>query len=191
MTEYLDLADYLLIAEAVLGVPAEEIALARYRARRLRLHAPAAGFGGVEFYPDVFDKAAVLCARLARNHPLPDGNKRVAYLAMLEFLWRNDIDWVPPSADDTAATIERVAAGTISERELADWLRTTRTCGANSAGRRPDTPCSEITRFHHTCREQNRRWKPATVRRFRSRSGGRDPGPDPRSRCQIRRHTRR
>jgi len=127
LTEYLDLADYLLIAEAVIGVPAEEIA------RRpgigladSALHAPAAGFGGVELYPDVIDKAAVLCTRLARNHPLPDGNKRVAYLALLEFLWRNDIEWVPPSVDDTAATIERVAAGTISERELADWLRATR-----------------------------------------------------------------
>jgi prophage maintenance system killer protein len=31
----------------------------------------------VEFYPDVIDKAAVLCVRLARNHPLPDGNQRV------------------------------------------------------------------------------------------------------------------
>ena len=127
MTEYLDLADYLLIAEAVLDVPAEE--LARWPGIGLAesaLHAPAAGFGGVELYPDVIDKAAVLCARLARNHPLPDGNKRVAYLALLEFLARNDIEWLPPSVDDTVATIERVAAGAISERELADWLRATR-----------------------------------------------------------------
>ena len=126
MTEYLDLADYLLIAEAVLGVPAEEIA--RWPGIALAdsaLHAPAAGFGGVELYPDLIDKAAVICARLARNHPLPDGNKRVAYLALLEFLARNDFEWVPPSVDETVATIERVAAGTISERELADWLRTT------------------------------------------------------------------
>jgi death on curing protein len=127
LTEYLDLADYLLIAEAVLGVPAEEIA--RWPGIGLAesaLHAPAAGFGGVELYPDVIDKAAVLCTRLARNHPLPDGNKRVAYLALLEFLWRNDVEWVSPSVDDTVATIERVAAGTISEREFADWLRATR-----------------------------------------------------------------
>jgi death on curing protein len=83
--EYLDLADYLLIAEAVLGVPAE--AIARRTGIGLAdsaLHAPAAGFGGIEPYPHVIDKAAVLCARLARNHPLPDGNKRVAYLALLE-----------------------------------------------------------------------------------------------------------
>jgi prophage maintenance system killer protein len=76
--------------------------------------------------PRLIDKAAVLCTRLARNQPLPDGNKRVAYLALLEFLWRNDVEWVSPSVDDTVATIERVAAGTISEREFADWLRATR-----------------------------------------------------------------
>lgn len=127
MTEYLDLADYLLIAEAELGVPAE--AVAQWPGMGLAdsaLHAPAAGFGGVELYPEVFDKAAVLCARLARNHPLPDGNKRVAYLALLEFLARNGIEWAPPSVDETVTMIERVAAGTLSERELADWLRSTR-----------------------------------------------------------------
>jgi death-on-curing protein len=127
LVEYLDLADYLLIAEAVIGVPAEQIA--RWPGIGLAesaLHAPGASFEGVELYPDVLDKAAVLCVRLARNHPLPDGNERVAYLVLLEFLARNDIEWAPPSVDATVATIEQVAAGTISERELADWLRSTR-----------------------------------------------------------------
>jgi death-on-curing protein len=126
LTEYLDLADYLLIAEAVLGIPAEQIA--RWPGIGLAdsaLHAPAASFEAVELYPDVIDKAAVLCVRLARNHPLPDGNKRVAYLAMIEFLARNGVEWMPPSLNETAATIESVAAGTIPEHELADWLRRT------------------------------------------------------------------
>jgi death on curing protein len=129
VAEYLDLAEYLLIAEAVLGVAAEEIA--RWPGIGLAesaLHAPAAGFAGVELYPDVVDKAAVLCVRLARNHPLPDGNKRVAYLAMLEFLARNDVEWMPPSVDEAVATIERAAAGGFSEQGLAGWLR------ANSPG---------------------------------------------------------
>jgi len=124
LTEYLDLADYLLIAEVVLGVPAEEIA--RWPGVGLAesaLQAPAMGFGGVEFYPDVIDKAAVLCVRLARNHPLPDGNKRVAYLALVEFLAPNRIEWSPPSAEETVTMIEGVAAGGVTERELADWLR--------------------------------------------------------------------
>lgn len=126
MSAYLDLADFLLIAEAVLGVRAEEIASwPGIGVAGSALHAPAASFGGVELYPDVIDKAAVLCVRLARNHPLPDGNKRVAYLALLEFLARNGVEWSPPSLEETAATIEGVAAGTISERALADWLRAT------------------------------------------------------------------
>lgn len=124
MAEHLDLADYLLIAEEVLGVPAETIAgwpgvgLAGYASS-----APVAGFGGVEFYPDLIDKAAVLCVRLARNHPLPDGNKRVAYLALVEFLARNEVEWAPQSVDETVAMIEGVAAGSITERELGDRLR--------------------------------------------------------------------
>ena len=124
MAEYLDLAEYLLIAEAVLGVAAEEVA--RWPGIGLAesaLHAPAVGFAGVELYPDVVDKAAVPCVRLARNHPLPDGNKRVAYLAMVEFLARNDVEWIPSSVDEAVATIESVAAGRFSEQQLADWLR--------------------------------------------------------------------
>jgi death-on-curing protein len=124
LTEYLDLGDYLLIAEEVLGVRAETIpGWPGVGLAESALNAPAMGFGGVEFYPDLFDKAAVLCVRLARNHPLPDGNKRVAYLALVEFLARNGVGWAPPSIDETVAMIEDVAAGRVTERELADWLR--------------------------------------------------------------------
>jgi death-on-curing protein len=38
----------------------------------------AAGFGDEDLYPDFVDKSAVLVVRLAKNHPLPDGNKRAA-----------------------------------------------------------------------------------------------------------------
>ena len=53
---------------------------------------PAAG---VDFYPDIVDKAAVLCWRLARNHPLPDGNKRAAWAALVVFIDLNGGAWVP------------------------------------------------------------------------------------------------
>lgn len=45
------------------------------------LHAPAAGFGDTEFYPEFIDRAAVLTVRLAKNHPLPDGNKASCVVA--------------------------------------------------------------------------------------------------------------
>ena len=39
----------------------------------------------------------------------------------------NGIEWMPPpSVDETVTMIERAAAGTISERELTDWLQSTR-----------------------------------------------------------------
>jgi death-on-curing protein len=124
VAEYLDLADYLLIAEAVLSVDAEALArLPGIGLAESALAAPAMSFGGTEFFPDLVDKAAVLCSRMAKNHPLPDGNKRVAYLSMIEFLARNGLTFVPPSIDQTVAAMERLAAGDLSEHEFAAWLR--------------------------------------------------------------------
>lgn len=126
MVRYLDLADYLVIAEAVTGIQAETLLTsARIHLAESALHAPAAAFGGVEFYPGLEMKAAVLCARLARNHPLPDGNKRAAYLSMLEFIERNERTWrkSPHDPDETVQVIEAVAANELSEPDFADWIR--------------------------------------------------------------------
>lgn len=126
--EYLDLSDFLVIAEAVLGISAEQLArIAQLHLAASALDAPAAEFGGVEFYPEFALKAAVLCSRLARNHPLPDGNKRVAYLSVVEFVERNGLSWSPPEGDDpdgeeTVAVIEKVAAGEVSEEWLVGWI---------------------------------------------------------------------
>lgn len=91
------------------------------------LHAPAAEFGGIEFYPDLPAKTAVLVSRIIRNHPLPDGNKRVGYLCGLEFVARNGGTWTKPKADEpdgdeTVAVIEAVAAGDLDEETLQDWV---------------------------------------------------------------------
>jgi death-on-curing protein len=67
----------------------------------------------------------VLCARIARNHPLPDGNKRTAFLALVEFVERNDRLWDDSDRDphESVTMIEAVAAGTLSEAQLAAWIR--------------------------------------------------------------------
>jgi death-on-curing protein len=84
VTRYLELADYLLVTEAVLGVPAELIAdFTRIGLADSALAAPQAGFGGVEAW------------HLVKNHPLPDGNKRCAFLATVEFVERNGGAWIP------------------------------------------------------------------------------------------------
>ena len=125
MTEYLDLADYLLIAEDVLGVPAEDLAKSpRIHLADSALHAPGAGFGGLEFYPELTTKAAVLCARLVWNHPLPDGNKRVALLCLREFVERNGYLWRAPERDpdETVEIIEGLASGEVDLDELTRWI---------------------------------------------------------------------
>jgi death-on-curing protein len=69
--EYVDLVDYLAIAAEVTGLDAETITrVTKIELADSALHAPAAGFGDTEFYPDFVDKAAVLIVRLAKNHPL-------------------------------------------------------------------------------------------------------------------------
>ncbi len=103
MIKYLGLADYLPIAEAVLDVPAEVLALsANLHLADSALNAPAASFGGHELYPSFAQKAAVLCARLCNNHTLIDGNKRVAYEALREFVARNGYSW--PTRPETIRT---------------------------------------------------------------------------------------
>ena len=67
MTVYLELADYLLIAERVLGLPAEAIAsFDRIGLADSALAAPQAGFGGVEAYAEFETQAAVLCWHLVK-----------------------------------------------------------------------------------------------------------------------------
>ena len=124
---YLDLADFLLIAEAVLDIPAEDLACAgRLDLAESALHSPAAEFGEVESYPDLARKTAVLASRLIGNHPLPDDNKRVGYLCAIEFVARNGGTWTnprdDPEGDETVAIIEGVAAGAIGEDELTAWI---------------------------------------------------------------------
>lgn len=126
MTRYLSLTEFLWLAEEVTGISADALSRSgRIDLADSALHAPMAGFGEQDFYADIVDKAAVLCWRLARNHPLPDGNKRAAWTAMVVFIDMNRGRWDPdpPDIDDAEQTMHAVAAGTISEQELAKWLR--------------------------------------------------------------------
>lgn len=119
---YLTLAEALTIAEAVTGTSAAVLA----RASRLdlldsALHAPQAGFGEVEFYPDFADKAAVLTVRIAKNYPLPDGNKRLAWQSLTMFCILNG-HRLEVATDDAVDLILAAAAGELTETEIAAWL---------------------------------------------------------------------
>ncbi len=123
---YLSLAEYLWLAEQVTGIEAPVLSkAARIDLADSALHAPSARFGEQDFYPDVIDKAAVLTCRLAWNHPLPDGNKRAAWAALVLFLDLNGIVWSPdpPDVDEAEQAMLAVAAHEVDESWIADWLR--------------------------------------------------------------------
>jgi prophage maintenance system killer protein len=70
------------------------------------LAVPRAAFGDYEAFPTLIEKAAILVERLARNHPLPDGNKRCAFLALERFLAVNDQPIPDPNPDvDVSASL--------------------------------------------------------------------------------------
>lgn len=120
----LALEDLLLIAEDLLGISAEEIArTADLGLADSALHAPFARFGGHDFYEGFALRAAILASRIVRNHPLLDGNKRLALLAMIEFLRRNDEKWPAGlDQDEVAETFERLASRELSEQNFAMWV---------------------------------------------------------------------
>jgi prophage maintenance system killer protein len=69
----------------------------------------------------------VLAVHLVKNHALPDGYKRVGYLALGEFCERNGGRWVPPAADDpggdeTVRVVLALAAGELDVPQLTQWV---------------------------------------------------------------------
>jgi death on curing protein len=89
------------LLESALGRPLNKYA---YGSEGLAALAAAYGFG------------------LARNHAFVDGNKRIAFLAMVTFLGLNDIDFVVPEADAVVIMLA-VAAGEVDEDGLTRWIR--------------------------------------------------------------------
>lgn len=144
MEERIGLGDLLVIAEAVLGTPAEQLArMILIPSAESALAAPFATFGGVDFYPDPAEQAAICCSRIIRNHPFPDGNKRVGYECMREMLERAGLPWPRPSEDavEIAETVEALAARTLSEEQFVAWVQARVALGERLRGR----PAGEAT----------------------------------------------
>lgn len=71
---------------------------------------------------DLAELAASHAFGIAKNRLFVDGNKRVAFLALVAFLRKNGVRFAPPSAAATAIILA-LAAGEVSEESLARWIR--------------------------------------------------------------------
>jgi death-on-curing protein len=84
-------------------------------ARPLHIHA-------YESKANLASLAAAYGFGIVRNHPVLDGNKRAAFLAIGLFLSLNGYALIVDPLD-AVQIITRLAAGDLSENALADWIR--------------------------------------------------------------------
>ena len=71
---------------------------------------------------DAAELAAAYAYGIARNHPFVDGNKRTAWVLARVFLAMNGHE-LTFSANEAIAVMLALAAGELSEAELAEWFR--------------------------------------------------------------------
>lgn len=115
--------DFVEAAAVILDVDPEKIErLPGLGLAESALEAPFASFGGHEAYSSLLDQAAVLMERLARNHPLPDGNKRVALALTILFVERNGESWGAPDHDRDVGIVERIAGGDADQDDIRAWI---------------------------------------------------------------------
>lgn len=116
-TDFLSLEDLLEIAQGVLpAVEVRDIGLLQSAAAR-----PRASVLGEWAYPSFVEQAGALMHSLARNHPLVDGNKRLAWAATRAFFLLNGRD-LTYEIDDAEAFVLAVARGELEVSDIAAWL---------------------------------------------------------------------
>jgi death-on-curing protein len=112
--DYLTVDDLLEIAAGVVGeVGVRDIGLLASAAGR-----PRSSAFGEDAYPTFTGKAAALMHSLARNHPLIDGNKRLAWAATRIFCLLNGRD-LEPSLDAAETLVLATARGEAEVDEIA------------------------------------------------------------------------
>lgn len=120
---YPEFGDFCDVAADILGTTPEQIErLPNVGLAESALAAPSAGFGDVEVYPTIIEKAAILLTRLAQNHPLPDGNKRTAFFVTGLFLEANGTPLQGALPEVDVPMVERIAAGQAGTDAVTAWL---------------------------------------------------------------------
>jgi death on curing protein len=120
VTRHLTVEQALRIARAAIGGPVEVRDIGLLESA---VHRPRASVLGRDAYPDLISKAAALLHSLARNHPLVDGNKRLAWLATYVFCAKNGLV-LDPDEDAAYELVVAVAAGELDDvAEIAEVLQ--------------------------------------------------------------------
>lgn len=121
-TDYLSQFDVLQIRTKLAAQLHESFEELNLSSLQSALAAPRQSMFGEELQPTVWDKAAILLIKLIKNHPFYDGNKRIAFIAVQEFLRRNGWDLDLPMQAAAAFTTS-IAAGRVDAPGVVEWLQ--------------------------------------------------------------------
>ncbi|WP_406304787.1 type II toxin-antitoxin system death-on-curing family toxin [Streptomyces sp. NBC_00885] len=121
--KYLTVQEVLDLAE--LACAGQRVAVRDLGLLSSAVHRPQSQMFGIEAYTDLFEKAAALLQSLAVNHPLVDGNKRMAWMSTVVFLDFNGTEMVDVDQDEAYKLVIEVAMGNLEDvSQIALRLRT-------------------------------------------------------------------
>ncbi|GAB3997445.1 type II toxin-antitoxin system death-on-curing family toxin [Spirosoma daeguense] len=86
------------------------------------LQRPYSGFGAVEFYPEIGQKAAAILESIVTGHPFVDGNKRTGYVLMRLLLLEQGKDILAGQNEKYTFVID-VATGVLSFEQIVNWVK--------------------------------------------------------------------
>ncbi|MGW7435806.1 type II toxin-antitoxin system death-on-curing family toxin [Streptomyces sp. NPDC054849] len=120
--KYLTVQEALDLAE--LAMAGQQVAVRDLGLLSSAVHRPRSQMFGVEAYTDLFEKAGALLQSLAVNHPLVDGNKRMAWMCTVVFLDFNGTEMIDVDQDESYKLVIEVATGGLEDvAQLARRLR--------------------------------------------------------------------
>ena len=111
--KYLTVQEVLDLAELACG--GQEVAVRDLGLLSSAVHRPQSQMFGVEAYTDLFEKAAALLHSLLINHPLVDGNKRMAWMSTVVFMDFNGTEMLDVEQDEAYKLVIEVASGGLED----------------------------------------------------------------------------
>jgi death-on-curing protein len=118
---YLSLADILSLHRRIMEEIGGKGGVRDWDLLRSAIAQPRVTFEGEDLYPSIVEKAAALGFSLAMNHPMIDGNKRLAHASMELFLMMNGFE-IKASIDEQEGVMISLAAGELGRKAFTGWL---------------------------------------------------------------------
>ena len=118
---YLTLEEILEIRDRIAAAYHDHFEIMSFNGLMSALAAPRRSAFGAEAFPTLAEKAGALVYALVQNHPFWDGNKRIAAIALRQFVGYNGATLAASDAELEAFTTT-IARGALRNGTIAAWV---------------------------------------------------------------------